>query len=282
MNEALSDLTQYIGASESASDTVTAAAVARLAATIGLDPPAVAPGDALPPGWHSPFFGPIYGPDNMRDDGQAAGGGIVPPVPLPIRRLRGERCVFRDALRIGDDITRRSEIAELTVADDPEVSLTIRQNIETPRGLAVVEEREFFYLEAGASDVATAPRVSGETPWRREIDPDPVLLFRYSAIRFNSHRIHFDRDYAVKQEGLPGLIVHGTLIWQLMLELCRAEEPDRPVVEFSYRSYRPIYDTGPFTLAGRPANGGGAADLWAIDQAGNVATEARARFSGSE
>ncbi len=241
MSEALSDLTRYIGASETASDTVAASAVARLAATIGLDP----------------------------------------PVPLPIRRLCGERCVFHDALRIGDDITRRSEIAELTVADGPEVSLTIRHNIESPRGAATVEERDIFYLDAGGSDVATAPEAPGETPWRREIDPDPVLLFRYSAVRFNSHRIHFDRDYAVEHEGLAGLIVHGTLSWQLMLELCRAEAPDRPVVEFSYRTYRPIYDTGPFTLVGRPANGGGAADLWAIDQAGNVATEARAEFSGS-
>ena len=279
MIESLSDLTRYIGASETASDTVAASAVARLAATIGVDPPAVAPGDALPPGWHSPFFGPIYGPDNMRDDGQAAGGGIVPPVPLPIRRLRGERCVFHDALRIGDDITRSSEIAEITVADGPEVSLTIRQVIESPRGLAVVEEREFFYLEAGASDVATAPQATAEISWRREIDPDPVLLFRYSAIRFNSHRIHFDRDYAVKHEELPGLIVHGTLIWQLMLELCRAEVPDRPVVEFSYRTYRPIYDTGSFTLRGRLGDDGSTADLWAIDQAENVATEAEALFA---
>lgn len=272
----LSDLTRYIGASETATDTVAASAVARLAATLGLDAPAVAPGDALPPGWHAPFFGPIYGPDNMRDDGQAAGAGIVPPVPLPIRRLRGERCVFHDALRIGDDITRISEISELTVADGPEVSLTIRQCIDSARGTAIVEEREFFYLDAGASVVAIAPEAPRETPWRREIDPDPVLLFRYSAVRFNSHRIHFDRDYAVDHEGLAGLIVHGTLIWQLMLELCRAEAPDRPVVEFSYRTYRPIYDTGPFTLAGRPADDGAAAELWAIDPAGNVATEARA------
>ncbi len=276
MNRELSRLTDHIGASETASDTVAAAAVARLAATLGLDPPAVAPGDALPPGWHAPFFGPTYGPDNMRDDGQAAHDGIVPPVPLPIRRLRGERCTFHDALRIGDEITRISELAALTVEDGPEVSLTIRQRISSRRGLAVVEEREFFFLAAGASDVAPAPAAPAGTPWRREIDPDPVLLFRYSAVRFNSHRIHFDRDYAVGHEGLAGLIVHGTLIWQLMLELCRAEMPDRPVAEFAYRTFRPIYDTGRFTLIGRPADDGGTAELWAIDQEGNVATEARA------
>jgi 3-methylfumaryl-CoA hydratase len=188
--------------------------------------------------------------------------------------------VFHDALRIGDEIVRGSEITELTVADGPEVSLTIRHNIESPRGAAIVEEREFFFLEAGASDVASAPAAPGETSWRREIDPDPVLLFRYSAVRFNSHRIHFDRHYAVDHEGLPGLIVHGTLIWQLMLELCRAEAPDRPVTEFSYRTYRPIYDIGPFTLTGRPVNDGRTAELWAIDQAGDVATAARAMLSG--
>ena len=138
MNGPLSGPTRYIGADETAGDPVSAAAVARLAATIGIDPPAVAPGDPLPPGWHPPFFGPVHGPDNMPDDGQAAGGGIVPP----------------------------------------------------------------------------------------------VLLFRYSAVRFNSHRIHFDRGYAVDHEGLPGLIVHGTLIWQPMLGMCRAEAPDRPVAGF--------------------------------------------------
>lgn len=288
MTETLSDLTRYIGASETVADTVTASAVARLAATLGVDPPGSAPGDALPPGWHAPFFGPIYGADNMRSDGQPASGGIVPPVPLPVRRLRGERSVFHDALRIGDEITQTAEIADITIADGPadelangpEVTLVIRQNTKSPRGLAVVEEREFFFLEAGASDEAPAPATPSETPWRREIDPDPVLLFRYSAVRFNSHRIHFDRRYVVEHEKLPGLIVHGTLIWQLLLELCRAEAPERPVREFSYRTYRAIYDTGPFVIAGRPAEGGATAELWAIDQAGNVATAATAILGG--
>lgn len=284
MNGSLDSLKQYIGAIEIATDVVTASAVAKLAATLGIVAPGSAAGDRLPPGWHAPFFGPLYGPDTMRADGQAAGGGIVPPVPLPKRRLRGERTVFHDALRIGDELTRASEIADLAIlgtSEAPEVSLMLRQTIESPRGPAVVEEREFSYLGESAADNAPGkpPAAARDAPWRRTIDADPVLLFRYSAVRFNGHRIHYDRDYATRIEGCPGLVVHGTLIWQLMLEMCRAGAPGRPVAELRYRTHKPVYDIGPFTLAGRPSEDGATAELWAIDQDGLLATEATARFA---
>lgn len=274
-------LKKSIGAKSESTDVVTASAVAKLAATLGVKPPATEPGQALPPGWHAPFFGPAYGPEAMRADGQAKGGGIMPVVPLPRHRLRGERTTFHDAPRIGDVLTRLTEIAVVGEEDGkagPIVSLTVRNTTQTPRGLCVVEDREHFYTAEGEPDGEAPAAPRGEQPWRRTVDPDPVLLFRYSAVRFNSHRVHYDRDYCLRVEKLPGLIVQATLTWQFMLELCRSQVPERPVRELGWRLYRPIYDTGPFTLLGRPAADGKRAELWAVDQAGRAATTALAVF----
>jgi 3-methylfumaryl-CoA hydratase len=275
-------LKKSIGATATSTDIVTASAVARLAGTLGVKPPATEPGQALPPGWTSVCFGPAYGPEAMRPDGQAKGGGIMPVVPLPRHRLRSVRTAFHDAPRIGDVLTRTTEISVVGEEDGkagPIVSMTVRNTIGTPRGVSMVEDREHFYTEAGEPDGVAAAPPAGETPWRREVDPDPVLLFRYSAIRFNSHRVHYDRDFCVTVEKLPGLIVQATLIWQLFLELCREKAPGRPVVELGYQLHRPVYDTGPFTLLGRPTADGGRASLWAIDQSGRAATSALATFA---
>jgi len=275
-------LKKSIGASATSTDVVTAASVAKLAATLGVKTPASAPGEALPPGWSAVCFPPAYGPEAMRPDGQAKGGGIMPVVPLPRHRLRSERTSFHDAPRIGDTLTRTTDISVVGEEDGkagPIISMTVRNTIRTPRGLSLVEDREHFYTEEGEPDGEAAAAPAGDVPWRRSIDPDPVLLFRYSAVRFNSHRVHYDRDYCARVEKLPGLIVQATLIWQLFLELCRAEAPNRPVSELGYQIHRPIYDTGPFTLLGRPTADGARATLWAIDQSGRAATTALATFA---
>jgi 3-methylfumaryl-CoA hydratase len=274
-------LSKSIGTSSTSTEVVTAAAIGRLAATLGVEAPATEAGQPLPVGWHSPFFGPAYGPQAMREDGQAKGGGMMPAVPLPRHRLRGERMTFHDQARIGDVLSRTSEVAVVGQEDGktgPIVTVTIRNTTKTPRGLCVVEDREHFYTGEGEPD-GEPPQPPADLPWRRTIDPDPVLLFRYSAVRFNSHRVHYDRDYCTRVERLPGLIVQATLIWQLMLELCRAEAPSRSVKEFGYQVHRPVYDTGPFTIAGRPSGDGARAELWAIEQDGRAATSALATFA---
>lgn len=281
MSEALKNLQQYVGRSEMATDMVTASAIVKLAATLGVKNPASAKGDPIPPGWHGSFFPASHRPTEMRADGQAAGGGIVPPVPLPRRRLRGIRTSFHQPLRIGDEITCKSEIADITVKEGegrPTVSMVVRQSITSPLGLAIVEERNLLYLGEANPEVKPAhlSSVPAEAVWRREIDPNPVLMFRFSAVRFNSHRIHYDRDYTTKVEGLPGLVVQGTLVSLLLIELCRSEMPAYTISSFGYQTVRQIYDTGPFTIAGAPADNGREAKLWAMDSDGKLAMNATA------
>lgn len=283
MAEPLESFRRYIGRRETATDVVTASAMARIAATLGLENPASAKGDPVPPGWYGAFFPPTHRPSEMRPDG-AASGGIIPPIPLPRRRLGGVRMSFHDPLRIGDEITRVSEIADMTIDEDQSgarVLVVERHSISNGRGLAVVEERDMIFLSEGRAKAGSAPPppVPAAAPWRCVIEPDPVLLFRLSAVRFNSHRIHYDRDYTTKVEGLPGLVVQNTLVSQLLIEMCRSEVPARKMTYFSYQSARPIYDTGPFTIAGAPAGDGREAALWALDADGKLAMTATAKFA---
>ena len=284
MADSLQALKAHIGDSETEFDVVTASVIAKLAATLGVDTPASQPGEAIPPGWHTGFFPPTHRAGNMRPDGQAAGGGIMPKVPLPRRRLAGETLEYLDPLMIGDGIERLTEIADIVVDEDsggPPVSLTVRHSIGSPRGPAVIEERHFYYL--GESDSGAGPEAppppDAAPAWRQEVEPGPVLLFRYSAIRFNSHRIHYDRDYATGVEGCPGLIVQGSLVAQLLQEMCRFEMPGVALVRFEYRTLRPIYDTGPITLCGAPDAGAGTAALWVLDSDGALCMSAAATFA---
>ena len=265
----LSSLKSYIGRSATASDVATAPPIARLAATLGVPAPASAAGDVLPPGWHSVYFGPALGPDSLRADGQ----GALPPVPLRRFRIGLDRAEFPGELRIGDEMTRVSRIAEVSIVerpDGPVVRLIQRNEISGPRGLAVVEERESIYFDH--TPPAAAPPVRLPEPrWRNVVQPAPILLFRYSALRFNSHRVHYDREFALREEGLPGLIVQAALVAQLLLEMCRTALPSRRILAFSPRTRHPIYDTGAFTLCGSPAADERSALMWALDAAGSPA-----------
>jgi len=246
--------------------------------------PATSHGDPIPPGWHCPFFPPLYGPSQMRADGLAAGGEILPAVPLPRRRLRVVRDRFDAALRIGDAITRLTEIADISVdgeGDDAVVSATVRDTISSPRGVAVVEELDYLFLGMAAQSTEPPPTPVKEPVWQQVIDPNPVLLFRFSAVKFNSHRIHYDRDYTTEVEGFPGLVVPGTLMAPLFMEMCRRELPNAVMTSFRYeRTSRPLFDTAPFTIAGAPAADRKSADMWAIGPDGSVGFTATATFAG--
>ena len=284
MAESLQHLKQFVGRKETATDVVTASAVAKLAVTLNVSKPASARGESIPAGWHGVFFPPLYGPAQMRPDGQAGGVGILPAVPLPIRRLGGVRASFRGPLRIGDEMTRVSEVADVKIDEDANGAIVLlieRNSISTGGGVAVVEERDLTYLSEGRARAtpATPPPVPTEAAWKQVIDPDPVTLFRICAVRFNSHRIHYDRKYVTEVEGLPGLSVPGTLVSQFLVEMCRREMPGRTMTYFGYQIFRSIYDTGPFTIAGTPDRNGSEATLWALDPEGNLAMIAAAKFA---
>jgi len=284
MAESLESFKSYIGKSETAKDVVTASAMVKFAATLGLENPPLERGAPIPPGWYGAFFPASHRPSQMRLDGQAAGGGIVPPIPLPRRRIGGTRVTFREPLRIGDEITRVTEIADIQIDDGPSgaiATIVERNSISNSRGLAVVEERDMVMLSEARAEATTAtpPAAPAQANWQQTIEPNPPLLFRFSAIRFNCHRIHYDRDYVTKVEKLPGLVVQSSLISQLMIEMCRRELPTRQLVKFDFKSWRQIYDTGNFTIAGNPSADGGGGELWALDASGKLAMTGTARFA---
>ena len=284
MAESLESFKSYIGKSETATDVVTASAMLKFAATLGLENPPMEKGAPIPPGWYGAFFPASHRPSQMRADGQASGGGIVPPIPLPRRRIGGTRVTFGEPLRIGDEITRVTEIADIQIDDGPSgamATIVERNSISNSRGRAVVEERDMVMLSEARAEAASAtpPAAPAQATWRQTIEPNPPLLFRFSAIRFNCHRIHYDRDYVTKVEKLPGLVVQSSLISQLMIEMCRREMPTRQLVKFDFKSWRQIYDTGNFTIAGDPAADGRGAELWALDTNGKLAMTATAKFA---
>ena len=285
MAESLESFKSYIGKRETATDVVTASAMIKFAATLGLENPSLEKGAPIPPGWYGGFFPASHRPSQMRVDGQASGGGIAPPIPLPRRRIGGTRVTFHEPLRIGDDITRVTEIANIVIDESPPgamVTVIERNSISNSRGLAVVEERDMVMLSEARAEAAapTPPSVPTQAKWQQIIEPNPPLLFRFSAIRFNSHRIHYDRDYVTKVEKLPGLVVQSSLISQLLIEMCRRELPARRLTSFDFQNLRAIYDvSGKFTIAGAPAADGRQAALWALDADGKLAMTATARFA---
>lgn len=285
MADSLESFKSYIGKSETATDVVTASAMVKFAATLGLENPPLEKGSPIPPGWYGGFFPASHRPDKMRTDGQASGGGIVPPIPLPRRRIGGTRVAFHEPLRIGDEITRKTEIADIQIDDGASgamVTVIERNSLSTKNGLCVVEERDMCMLSEARADAApkSAPAVPAEAKWQQVIEPNTPLLFRFSAIRFNSHRIHYDRDYVTKVEKLPGLVVQSSLISQLLIEMCRRELPNRRMTNFDFQNLRSVYDSGgKFRICGTPSPDGRTAALWAVDGEGKVAMTATAKFA---
>lgn len=273
-------LATWIGRREVVTDTVAASPVAGLAATLDRDDPAPRPDDMLPPGWHWLFCLPCARQGALGPDGHPARGGFLPPVPLPRRMWAAGRMTFHAPLRIGGAVRRESTIADVTLKQGrqgPLVFVLVRHEISGPDGLALVEEQDIVYRdEAGAGgtpDVAADGPAMPAPSWRRVITPDPVLLFRFSALTFNGHRIHYDRPYATTTEGYPGLVVHGPLLAVLMLDLLRRERPDATLARFAFRLRRPLFDTAPFTLCGAP-RGEAEVDLWVEAPDGAVAATA--------
>ena len=278
----LDHLRDWIGRTEQRSDDVTATPVAALSATLDRDDPAPLPGTDLPPLWHWLYFTPLARQREIGPDGHPQRGDFLPPVPLPRRMWAGGRIEFHHPLRVGDEITRSSRITGVDVKHGRSgalVFVTVRHELHNAQGLAISEEQDIVYRDAPAAGaVPPAPQAApADETFRRLITTDPVLLFRYSALTFNGHRIHYDRPYVTEVEGYPGLIVHGPLIATLLLDLLRRERPDGRVKRFSYKALRPVFDIHPFSVCGRFDNAG-AAQLWTRDHEGWLTMQATAEL----
>jgi 3-methylfumaryl-CoA hydratase len=277
----LDHLREWRGKTESRSDRVTAAPIAALSATLDRDDPSPQPGDPLPPLWHWLYFLPIPRQSELGPDGHAKRGGFLPPVLLPRRMFAGDRVQFHRPLRVGESISRLSHIVDVNSKQGrsgPLVFVVVRHEISDREGIAVVEEHDIVYRESPKPhEAAPAPqKPPSAAAWTREIRPDDVLLFRYSALTFNGHRIHYDRRYATEVEGYPGLVVHGPLIATLLLDLLRRNLGDATVTSLSFRAMRPLFDIAPFRVCGNVASDGKTAQLWATDSEGCLAMEATA------
>ncbi len=274
----------WLGRSAVVEDRVTVAPVRALAATLDRDDPEPREGDALPPLWHWLYFLPSDRQSALGDDGHARRGGFLPPVPLPRRMWAGGRFVFLHPLRIGEAITRTSRVADISRKDGrsgPLVFVRVEHEIASADGVALREEHDIVYRDALRPGDVPRPAALAPTdePFARTIVPDAVLLFRYSALTFNGHRIHYDRSYVREVEGYPGLVVHGPLIATLLVDLLRRERPGAELASFSFKALQPLFDTQPFTLCGRMSEGSAGAELWARDPHGVLAMQATATFA---
>ena len=274
-------LRDWVGRSETRADFVTTAPLVALAATLDRDEPEPLPGSDVPPLAHWLYFQPHARQSVIGDDGHPQRGGFLPPVALPRRMWAGGRLEFHHPLQTGDEVTRESSIVSVDAKEGRSgrlVFVTVRHVIANARGVAITEEQDIVYREApaaGATPQAPQP-ASAIASFERTVVPDPVLLFRYSALTFNSHRIHYDRDYATRVEGYPGLVVHGPLIATLLVDLLRSEMPDVRLRRFAFTAVRPLFETAPFSVCGQETDAADVA-LWARDADGCLAMRAEAR-----
>ncbi len=274
------------GHTETLIDQITVAPLVAMAATLDRGDPMPVVGTELPPLWHWLFFLPQARHSDIDLDGHPKRGTFLPPASLPRRMWAGGRLQWHAPIAVGDMVRRVSRIESVTQKSGrsgPMLFVLVRHEIHGPTGLALTEEQDIVYRAApSASDSAPAPTAAPLTAtFSREVHADPVLLFRYSALTFNGHRIHYDRPYAMQEEGYPGLIVHGPLIATLLVDLIRHQYPGRRFSRFSFRAVRPTFDGHPLRVCGRPEHGPGdpKVRLWAQDHEGWTTMQAEAELT---
>ncbi|WP_292937996.1 MaoC family dehydratase N-terminal domain-containing protein [Noviherbaspirillum sp.] len=274
-------LREWLGRTETYHDEITRTPITALSATLDRDDAPPGKGEALPPLWHWLYFLPVHRQSELGPDGHAARGGFLPPVPLPRRMWAGGRLQFHHPLRLADAITRESRIVDVSYKEGrtgPLVFVLVRHEISNADGVALTEEHDIVYRDNPKPDDPAPKPIAARNDhdWMREIRPDDVLLFRYSALTFNGHRIHYDRRYVTEVEGYPGLVVHGPLIATLLMDLLQRNLPEAVVAQFSFRAIKPLFDTAPFFVCGKLDSDGKTVLLWAKDATGALTMDASA------
>ncbi|MEO0362878.1 MAG: MaoC family dehydratase N-terminal domain-containing protein [Pseudomonadota bacterium] len=254
-----------VGRERVAEDRIDRWRAAALHASLDKDGPPPGDGDPLPAFHHWIYFLEAAPARALGRDGHPAKGGFIPDLGLPRRMWAGGRLEFRRPLRIGAAALKRTTIEDValkTGRTGPLAFVTLRHEISDEAGLCVVERQDVVYRkdpEPGAPAPTAARAPTNETA-SKTLRFDPVTLFRYSALTFNGHRIHYDRDYAREVEGYSGLVVHGPLIAQLMLDL--AEATLGPAKRFDFQARAPAVDGEEVAVCLKEGDDGAAA-LWA-------------------
>lgn len=273
----MDELAGWIGREEITEDEASLVLLKRLAALLDQDPGDIRRNGWVPQGWHVAFFGPLVRQSGLGADGHGALGEFLPPVPLPRRMFAGRRTWFNAPIRIGAEIRRISRIAAITPKQGRSgamIFVTIRHGIACDGVECVVEEQDLVYRAAaqpGAAPPAEAPLALPTEALRSGFTPDTTLLFRYSAVGNNGHRIHYDAPYATGTEGYPALVVNGGITTTKLTELAKTVLPG-PVRSVVTRAGRPLFVDRPVTLASH-LEAPNRVRLWALDDAGRLAFE---------
>ena len=281
--EKLSALRSWQGRTESIEDHITSAPMRALSATLDRSDADPTHGTELPPLWHWLYFLPHHAQSEIGVDGHAKRGGFLPPVPLPRRMWAGGRLHWHAPLKVGDAVKRTSTILSVTHKTGRTGDLlfvVVKHDIHNASGLCVSEEHDIVYRPAAQKgELSPAPILAPQkSKWQRDVMPDAVLLFRYSALTFNGHRIHYDRSYVTEEEGYPGLVVHGPLIATLLVDLVR-RNTDRKMQSFEFKALRPTFecaDNRILRVSGEPQQDGNTITLSAQDHEGWLTMQATA------
>lgn len=267
-------------------DVVTQAPLKAMIATFDRADKVPGSGEPIAPGWHLCFLHSHARRAQLGLDGAAAEGGVLPRIPMPRRMYAGSTFTFDGDIRVGDELRRELEFTDIQLRQGSTGALIVTtqtRRIFTPRGLAMTEAANTVFREevktGQKSGVPVREAAPKDVPWRRTIKPDPVMLFRYSAITFNPHRIHYDRTYCLETEGYPGLVVHGPFAQQCIFDLLRDSMPGRRIKTLAVRARAPLFDTAPFDVIGRPTPDGKGAELWTVTPQGTIAAQATATLA---
>lgn len=268
-------LRTWIGRSEEAEDIATARLAESYLAVMDAPDVQARNGDLAPLGLHwclSPQVRPM---SDLGLDGHPQRGGLLPPVPLSNRMWAGGRLEFPGRIRVGDVISKRSTVEDVVVKQGrsgPLCFVTVSHEFSGPDGVALRERQDLVFREPGPRN---PPPPTPVAQWSRSVMASPVLLFRYSAITFNGHRIHYDRDHATRAEGYDGLVVHGPLQATMMLEFA-ASLRAAPPAAFDFRGVSPMTDGAAFTV--NAADAGDHLSLWTADAQGRLCMTGSARW----
>lgn len=237
------NLEDWVGSTVDSEDFIEASRCRRLAASLGLEAPDLRVGAAVPILWHWLYFLEVNERSGTGPDGHPIRGGFLPPVELRRRMFAGGRTDIQIPLEFGMHVTRTSVVEQVkhkTGSTGDLVVVVVRHTIECGTDLLVKERQDLVYTNASPSNVRTEPQPVAGAPFERDIATDEVLLFRFSALTFNSHRIHYDRTYAQNQEGYPDLVVHGPLTAMYLADVARVASSD-PISWFEFRATAPIH-----------------------------------------
>ena len=270
-------LQAWRGRKKTEGDIAAAAQAKAMAALLDRDPAQFQTGAALPEYWHWIYFKPIVPQSNLGTDGHPRRGTFLPPIELPRRMWAGGRLRFLQPIRIGDEVKRETEILSIQEKDGRSgklVVLKLRHLISNASGPCVDEQQDLIYCEIPKSDQSARQQTTlpDDVQWKEIFVPNSVVLFRYSALTFNNHRIHYDYPYVTQVEGYRGLVVHGPLTALLLLEAAKRHATRAPI-SYEYRAIGSLFNDEPITLAGRIKET--ETEVWAIGPTGAVAMQGR-------